>query len=413
MTAAAPLLSVADALAKVLASAPEPLASEIVALAAAPGRTLAEPLKAKRTQPPFAASAMDGYAVRAGDLAKVPATLRLVGTSAAGHGYRGRLDAGETVRIFTGAPLPDGADSVVIQEDVEAEGSVIAFREPASHGRHVRPAGLDFRADDLLLAAGTRLGPRQLALAAAANHAHVPVVKKPRVAILATGDELVSPGEQPGPDQIVASNSFAIAAFVAASGGEPVDLGIAQDTFAALEAGIERARAARADVLVTLGGASVGDHDLVHSALRREGMELGFWKIAMRPGKPMMHGRLGAMRILGLPGNPVSSIVCGVLFLLPLVRALLGDPAAAADPTEPALLGIDLPANDGRQDYVRSSLLRPTRDGLPVVTPLPTQDSSMLRLLSEAECLLIRPTRASAAAAGDPCRIIRFDRIGM
>jgi molybdopterin molybdotransferase len=413
MSAAAPLLSVAEALARVVASAPEPLGSEIVALAAAAGRTLAEPLQAKRTQPPFAASAMDGYAVRAGDLAKAPATLRLVGTSAAGHGFGGALGAGETVRIFTGAPLPEGADAVVVQENAVADGDVIAFGEAAARGRHIRPVGLDFRAGDLLLAAGTRLGPRQVALAAAANHARVAVVRKPRVAVLATGDELVVPGDLPGPDQIVASNSFAIAAFVAACGGEPVDLGIALDTFAALEAGVERARAAAADVLVTLGGASVGDHDLVHSALRREGMELGFWKIAMRPGKPMMHGRLGDMRILGLPGNPVSSIVCGVLFLRPLVRALLGDPAAAADPTEPALLGIDMPANDGREDYVRSALLRATPSGLPVATPLPTQDSSMLRLLSEADCLLIRPPRAPAAAAGEPCRIIRFERIGM
>jgi molybdopterin molybdotransferase len=407
-----PLLSVAGALARILASAPQPLAREEVPLEAALGRTLAEDLAAKRTQPPFAASAMDGYAVRADDLEKLPARLRVVGMSAAGHGFGGRIGPGEAVRIFTGAPLPEGADTVVLQEDADAEGEAVLVREGGPRGRHVRSAGLDFAEGDALLRQGTRLGARTLALAAAMGHARVPVVRKPRVAVLATGDELVRPAETPGPYQIVASNGFALAALVERSGGETIDLGIAGDSFDALEAGIAAARAAQAEVLLTLGGASVGDHDLVQSALKRQGMELGFWKIAMRPGKPLMHGRLGGMRILGLPGNPVSSIVCGLLFVRPLVRALLGDTSAGADPSEPALLGVDVKANDSRQDYVRARLeVRP--DGLPLVSPLPQQDSSMLRLLAEADCLLIREPHAPAAPAGSACRVIRFDRRGM
>jgi molybdopterin molybdotransferase len=394
-----PLLSVADALARILATAATPFEAERVSLADAPGRTLATGLAARRTQPPFAASAMDGYAVRAEDVAAVPATLRLVGTSAAGHGHGGRVGPGETVRIFTGAPVPDGSDAVVIQEDVETDGERVVVREAVQRGAFVRPAGLDFRAGETVLAAAT-------------NHAELPVVRRPRVAILATGDELVRPGESPGPDQIVASNGYAIAALVAAAGGIAVDLGIAADTFQALEAGVGAARAARADVLVTLGGASVGDHDLVQSALCREGMELGFWKIAMRPGKPMLHGRLHDMRILGLPGNPVSSIICGLLFLQPLVRALQGDPAAGSDASEPARLGVGVGANDTRQDYLRARL-SPDGDGLPLVVPVARQDSSMLRLLSEADCLLVRPPHAPAAPAGSPCRIIRFDRFDM
>ena len=407
-----PLLSVADALARILTTAPRPLETQRASLRAAVGRTLAEEVPALRTQPPFSASAMDGYAVRAADAGAIPARLRVVGMSSAGHGYRGAIGAGEAVRIFTGAPLPPGADAIVLQEDTRAEGDRVIVLEAATPGRHIRPAGLDFKAGEPLLRAGTRLGPREVALAAAMNHADLPVVRRPRVAILATGDELVMPGEAPGPDQIVASNGFGLAAMVEWSGGEAIDLGIALDTFAALEAGLAAARSAKADVLVTLGGASVGDHDLVQSALAREGMQLGFWKIAMRPGKPLMHGRLGDMRVLGLPGNPVSSIVCGLIFVRPLVRALLGDPSAGADPTEPARLGADVKANDSRQDYLRARL-DDGGEGLPIAVPQPRQDSSMLGVLAAADCLLLRPPHAPAAAAGDACRIIRFDRFGM
>jgi molybdopterin molybdotransferase len=251
------------------------------------------------------------------------------------------------------------------------------------------------------------MGPRSQALAAAMGHAEVPVRRRPRVAVLATGDELVRPGEAMRPDQIVASNVYAIAGMVTQAGGVPIDLGIATDDFAALEAAVAAAEEAGADVLVTLGGASVGDHDLVQSALTRRGMRLGFWRIAMRPGKPLIFGSLGRMAILGLPGNPVSSIVCAHLFLEPLLRALAGDPDARADRSGPAVLGGPLPANDMRQDYLRARL-SVDADGRTVATPFARQDSSMLRLLADAQALVVRPPHAPPAAAGDPCRILRF-----
>jgi molybdopterin molybdotransferase len=241
------------------------------------------------------------------------------------------------------------------------------------------------------------------------GHGRLAVRRRPRVAILATGDELVRPGEPAGPDQIVASNPFAIAALVADAGGEPLDLGTARDSFADLERSFANARDSGADLLVTLGGASVGEHDLVQSALAREGMELGFWRVALRPGKPLMHGRLGPMLLLGLPGNPVSSIVCGIVFMVPAIRAMLGDPGAGADPTEPAVLGADLPANDARQDYLRATL-RPGSDGPPVATAHVVQDSSMLSVLAASDALIVRPPHAAPARAGGPCRVVRLDR---
>ena len=408
MNAASPLLPVAEALLRVLASAPHPLAPETVPLAQARGRTLAHDLAALRTQPPFNASAMDGYALRAADLATLPATLQLIGASAAGHGFAGAVGPGEAVRIFTGAPVPEGADTVIIQENTTADNACVTILQAEPLGRNIRVAGLDFAQGDLLLSRGTLLGPCELALAAAMNHAELPVTRRPRIALLATGDELVKPGDALGPDQIVTSNTFAVGAYAQAAGAEVIDLGIAGDTFEAIEAGIRAARDAGADVLVTLGGASVGDHDLVQTALANEGMELGFWRIAMRPGKPLMHGRIGDMRILGLPGNPVSAIVCGVLFLIPLIRALAGDPQAGADQTEAAVLGCDLAANDSREDYLRATLH--TGSGLPVATPFGRQDSSMLRVLASSHCLVVRQPHAPAAKAGEPCRIIRLTR---
>ena len=307
--------------------------------------------------------------------------------------------------------MPAGADTVLIPEMARAEGTEVVARERPARGRNIREAGLDFTAGEVLLKAGTRLGAAEIALAAAMNHAEVPVARRPLVAIIATGDELVAPGQAVGPDQIVASNSFAVAAFVEAAGGLALDLGIVVDDLAKLEAAIEAAREAGADVLVTLGGASVGDHDLVKPALARQGMELGFWRIAMRPGKPLIHGRMTAgstaMSVLGLPGNPVSSIVCGVLFLQPLVRALCGDPRAAEDRSEPAVTGAALPANDRRQDYLRASL-HVGAGGRMVATPNALQDSSMLRVLAEAECLLIRGPNATADGPGAPCRVLRL-----
>jgi molybdopterin molybdotransferase len=402
------LLPVEEALRRVLASA-EPVEAEEVPTHRGFGRTLAADLVALRTQPPFAASAMDGYAVRAADSAAPPVALRLIGSSVAGRGFSGRVQAGEAVRIFTGAPLPEGADAIIIQENAEAAGETVTIRGTVAPGQFVRPSGLDFTAGTVLLAAGQRLDARRLALAAAGGHARLSVQRKPRVAILATGDELVRPGEATGPDQIVASNPLALAALVEQAGGEAIDLGIARDTLDDLERSVEAARASRADLLVTLGGASVGEHDLVQAALARQGLDLGFWRVALRPGKPLMHGRLGAMLLLGLPGNPVSAIVCGLLFVVPLVRALQGDPQAGADPSEAAVLDADLPANDGRQDYIRArSSASP--DGPPRATPFPKQDSSMLSLLAQAGALIVRPPYAATAKAGDACRIIRLDR---
>jgi molybdopterin molybdotransferase len=405
MSVPSPLLPVADALARIIETA-QPLASERVSLPDALGRTLSQDVTAKRTQPPFAASSMDGYAVRAADLAQVPVTLRVIGTSSAGHRFHGEVMSGDCVRIFTGAPLPDGADSIIIQENTTAQADRVEILQSEPKGSYVRPAGLDFQQGDVLLKKGTRLGPCELAIAAAMNHGSLAVTRKPRIAILATGDELVQPGQEPGPDQIVASNTFAVGAYARQAGADIIDLGIAGDTFADIERCIRAAHKAKADVLVTLGGASVGDHDLVQSALTREGMELGFWKIAMRPGKPLMHGQLGSMQILGLPGNPVSAIVCGVLFLVPLVRALSGDPHAGTDRSEAAILGGDLKENDSREDYLRAELS--SGSGLPIATPFSRQDSSMLRVLAQSHCLVIRPPRAPAAKAGEPCRIIRL-----
>jgi molybdopterin molybdotransferase len=407
----AEMISVAEALARVLASAPAPVGSERIAIEAAIGRTLAEDIHALRTQPPFANSAMDGYALRAADTAPAPARLRVIGESAAGRAFAGRVEAQQAVRIFTGAPMPDGADAVLIQENATREGEFVIAQTQENPHRNVRDAGIDFAEGELLLPAGRRLSPRDLALVAAANHAEVVVRRRPRVAILATGDELVRPGEALGPSQIVASNNYAIAAIAAAAGGEAVDLGIAADDKESLAGSFRRAQELEADVLVTLGGASVGDYDLVQSALVDAGLELGFWRIAMRPGKPLMQGRLGAMRVIGLPGNPVSSVVCAILFLAPLLRAFAGDPNAGADLSEPARFGARVAANDLRQDYLRATLAREPDGGL-IATPFASQDSSLVKLLAQAQCLVIRSPHAPAAGPGEACRVIRLEGLG-
>ena len=402
-----PLLPVSEALARILATAPSPLPAEHVPLHDGHRRTLAADLVAPRDQPPFPASAMDGYAVRAEDVAAVPARLRVIGVSAAGHAFDAPLAAGEAVRIFTGAPIPIGADAVVIQEDAQEESGVVTVREGASAGRFVRPSGLDFAKGEALMRAGHRLTARDLALAAAAGFATVPARRKPRIALLATGDELVRPGEALRAGQIVASNTYAVAAMARAAGGETIDLGIAKDDLALTRAAVAEARKQDVDILVTLGGASVGDHDLVQEALTGAGMELGFWRIAMRPGKPLMHGVLDGMRVLGFPGNPVSSMVCALIFLKPLIRALAGDSDAAADPTRPAILGADVAENDQRQDYLRATVSAGTLP--PVVTPCARQDSSMMAVFARAGALILRPAHAPAARIGDPCRAIFLD----
>jgi molybdopterin molybdotransferase len=402
-----PPLTVAQARARILASVSKDRPVEAVGLERATGRTLAVDLAAKRTQPPRAVSAMDGYAVRARDLAELPVKLKQIGESTAGHGFSGSIGPKETVRIFTGAPVPDGCDTILIQEDARVEAGFVEPLQSVASGRHIRAKGIDFAEGEVLLAAGTRFAASNIALAAAMNFAEVAVTRRPRVGILATGDELVHPGATIGVDQIVATNSFAIAALVEAAGGEAIDLGIARDELGALDERIAAAPRAAADVLVTLGGASVGDPDLVKPALARQGMELNFWKIAMRPGKPVIHGHLGPMIVLGLPGNPVAAFVAGIVFLVPLLRALCGDPDAGRDAAEPAILGKALRGNDSRQDYLRAAL-RASERGLPVATPFEIQDSSLLRFLAQAQCLVIREPHAEPAAAGDLCRIIRL-----
>jgi molybdopterin molybdotransferase len=399
-------LTVAQARARILTSVSKDRPVEAVALEHALGRTLAKDLAAKRTQPPNAVSAMDGYAVRAEDLAQLPVRLKQIGESTAGHGFSGSLGSKETVRIFTGAPVPEGCDTILIQENARVEAGFVEPLQSVASGRHIRAKGIDFAEGEVLLAAGTRLGASNIALAAAMNFAEVAVTRRPRVGILATGDELVHPGATIGTDQIIASNSYAIAALVEAAGGEALDLGIARDELDALDERIAAARAGT-DVLVTLGGASVGDYDLVKPALAKHGMELNFCKIAMRPGKPVLHGHLGPMIILGLPGNPVAAFVAGIVFLVPLLRALCGDPEAGRDQSESAILGKALRGNDSRQDYLRATL-RSNETGLPVAEPFEIQDSSLLRLLAQAQCLVIRESHAEPAAAGDLCRIIRL-----
>ncbi|HET7886214.1 MAG TPA: gephyrin-like molybdotransferase Glp [Bradyrhizobium sp.] len=399
------LMPVADALAAVLSGA-QALPEEMVTLDLAYKRILARDLAALRTQPPAPMSAMDGYAVRAADVSQAGVRLKVTGEIAAGRPFNGSVGPGEAVRIFTGGVIPQGADAVVIQEDTSIEGDGIRITEAAVLGRHIRRAGVDFREGDVLLKAGKELSDRDLSLAAAMNYPHVPVHRKPQVALLATGDELVMPGETPGPGQIVYSNGYALRALARAEGAEVVDLGIAADTLEATQNGIRRARDCGADILITTGGASVGDHDLVKAALDAERVAMAFWRIAMRPGKPLMHGRLGDMRVIGLPGNPVSSYVCAFLFLVPLIRKLCGR-LAVNHATESALLGHAVAANDQREDYLRARLA--TRDdGALIATPVSQQDSSLLGNLAAAQALLIRRPFAPAADAGAICEILKL-----
>lgn len=398
------LMPVAEALARVLADT-APLGVEDVALSDAAGRVLADDLTARRTQPPADVSAMDGYAVRAEDIAAVPATLTVIGEVAAGHPFDGRIGSGQAARIFTGGVMPDGADTVVIQEFTRRDGDRVTVEKTAVKTRNVRFAGIDFKQGDVLLAKGRALTDRDLMLAAAMNHPRLRVHRRPVVAVLGTGDELIMPGSEPGPGQIVYSNGFALAALARAAGAEVMELGVARDTVEDIARRIRTARDAKADVLLTSGGASVGDHDLVQKALKAEGLDLSFWRVALRPGRPMMHGRLDAMHVLGVPGNPVSSYVCAFLFLVPLLRLMSGCTEVETWP-EPAILGRDLPANDERADYLRVTLTMGP-DGQ-VATPVDNQDSSLMAPLARAGGLLIREPHAPAAKAGSRCRILKF-----
>ncbi len=397
------LLPVAEALGRILAGV-ESTAPETVPVHEAGGRVLAADLAAKLTQPPFAASAMDGYALRAADAASLPARLTVIGQSAAGEAFPRAVGRGEAVRIFTGAALPEGTDTVVIQENTERDGNDVIVREGVKNGANVRGRGIDFTEGRTLLAAGRRLDAAALMLAAAMGHGEVAVRKRPTVAILATGSELVPPGTPPGPDQIVSANPVGLAALVAEAGGTPRLLGIARDDEGEIAARITEAEGA--DVLVTIGGASVGDHDLVAPALKARGTAIDFWKVAMRPGKPLLFGRLGASRVLGLPGNPVSAMICGRVFLVPLIDALLGRSDRPAV-RETALLTHALERNGHRFHLMRATLSRDSSGALRV-TALPSQDSSLMSALAKADCLILRAADAAPLAAGAPVEIERL-----
>jgi molybdopterin molybdotransferase len=402
------LLSVEEALARVLDGI-APTASETLPIEDALGRTLAESLAPVLTQPPFAASAMDGYAVQAADVshAALPATLAIVGTASAGHPHSGPVNPGEAVRIFTGAPVPDGADAVVIQESTARDGGKVIMREAVAPGENVRAIASDFRAGgDPLLPGGCRLGPRELGLAAAMGHATVAARRRPLVAILSTGDELVPPGKRPGAGQIVASNHLCIGGLAEMAGAEVRQLGIARDTHEDLARRI--AEAEGADILVTIGGASVGDHDLVAPVLNARGAALAFWKINMRPGKPLMFGRLGRSCVLGLPGNPASALVGARLFLFPLVWALLGRPVTACVRPVTARLARALAANGVRQRYMTAVSAVDENGGLEV-SVLDRQHSSLIAPLAAADCLVVRPPHAGALPAGDLVPTLRLD----
>jgi molybdopterin molybdotransferase len=398
------LLAVADALAAVVAQA-LPLPSEQAPLADAVGRVLTADLAALRTQPPADVSAMDGYAVRAEDVV-APAVLRVIGEVAAGRLLERPIGPGEAARIFTGAVIPPGADTVVIQEVASRDGERVAITRAESKGSNIRRQGFDFKQGDVLLETGRRLNARDIALAGAMNHAKVPVHRRPRLAVFATGDELVEPGTPPAPGQIVHSNGIALAAMARGEGADATDFGIVPDRLDATIAAVRRARDAGVDVLVTSGGASVGDYDFVQQAFAAEGMALSFWKVALRPGRPLMHGKLGGMQVLGLPGNPVSAYVCAVLFLIPLLRRLAGRIDLSL-PLESARLGRALRANDERADYMRATLeCRP--DGTKTATPFSAQDSSLLVPLAHAHCLVVREPFAVAAEQGSPCVILNL-----
>ncbi len=394
------LLPVEEARSRILSNV-KPLAIESIELSQSLGRVLAKPLIARRDQPPFNASAMDGYAVRSEDVAT---ERKIVGISAAGHAFKGKLKPGETIRIFTGAPVPETSDAVIIQENTRAEGRIVTILSPVRSQQNIRPRGLDFRKGETLLPASICLNARDIGLAAAMNCSILSVRRKPLVAVIATGDELVLPGETPRADQVVSSNSNALLAMAESFGARVINCGIVKDNLKATERAI--LKMAKADVVVTTGGASVGDHDFIQQALRNTGVRIDFWKIAMRPGKPFMYGRKGKQHVLGLPGNPVSALVCARLFLKPLLDCLQGLPAE--ETLTLARLGAAMNANDSREDYIRARL-EIAADGSRTATPFNKQDSSMQRTFRDAHCLIVRAPSAPAANPGDLVPILNLD----
>jgi molybdopterin molybdotransferase len=401
------LLPVEEARARILASL-TPTAAETIALPEAAARVLARPVLARLTQPPAAVSAMDGYALRAAD-GVLGARLAVIGAAPAGHPFVGSVGSGQAVRIFTGGFVPEGADSILLQEDAEAADGAVMVKESVIAGRWVRKRGLDFAEGEALLAQGRRLTARDIGLAAASNNPWLAVHRRPRIGILATGDEIALPGDPIPPGGIVSSNAHALAALIRAGGGEPIVLPIAPDDASAIA---DIAAAAQAyDMLVTTGGASVGDHDLIQQALGGEGFELGFWKIAMRPGKPLIWGRLGRVPVLGLPGNPVSALVCAIIFLLPALSRLSGLPGAPT-PSRRVICATALAENDRRADFLRASLDTDS-EGHITVRPFPVQDSSMLATLARADALVLRAPFAPALPAGAEVEAIMLSELGV
>ena len=401
------MISVEEARERIL-GAVRPTPAEVVALADAWNRVTAAAVTARLTQPPSDVSAMDGYALRATD-GVLEAAVRVIGAAPAGHPFDGKVGTGETVRLFTGSVVPDGADAILLQEDATRDGDRVRVNEAVTAGRHIRRKGQDFAAGDVVIASARRLTARDVGLAAAANYPWLSVHRRPRVAILATGDEIAMPGEPIPPGGIVSSNSHALGALVRAAGGEPVILPVAGDERSAIEAVADSIGGV--DLLVTTGGASVGDLDLVMAALQARGMTLDFWQIAMRPGKPLLFGQLGATPVVGLPGNPVSAIVCAILFVLPALARLSGLPPAPP-PVSQAILGAAVKQNDRRADHLRATV-RLDSAGRAVVTPFPVQDSAMLRRLAQADALILRAPHAPALPEGAEVGIIRLDSLGL
>ena len=401
------MIPVEDARTRILAAL-HPTPAEIVPLANAWGRVTAVPAAARLTQPPQDVSAMDGYALRAADGTQ-GARLAVVGSAPAGHPWSGRLEAGQALRLFTGSIVPAGADAILLQEDATAHDDVVVVNETVQPGRHIRRAGQDFALGDMLIAAGKRLNARDIGLLAAGNHPWVAVHRRPRIAILATGDEIALPGEPIPPGGIVSSKSHALAALVHAAGGETMVLPVAPDSAAAI--GTVADAVLGMDMLVSTGGASVGDHDLVRAALTARGLQTDFWQIAMRPGKPLMFGQLGRVAMLGLPGNPVSSLVCAILFLVPALARLSGLPAAPP-PVTRARLAAGLPANDHRADHLRATLSVDDQ-GAMLVEAFARQDSAMLRTMAQADALILRPPHAPALPAGADVPVILLNSLGL
>ena len=382
------------------------LPAEDIGLGEARGRVLARNIVARRTQPPVDFSAMDGYAVRAEDCTNIPRKLHCIGEAPAGSRFDGTIGINQTVRIFTGGPIPSGADAVVLQENAVAEEEFITINAKPNLGQYIRKAGLDFESGKDVILAGRPLSVRDIGLAASMNHPWISVRRRPQISILATGDEIVRPGEPLGESQIVSSNSISLKAFVETCGAIGINLGIANDDTTSLEAML--AGALGSDLLITTGGISVGDYDLVRQTLLSSGLEVDFWKVAMRPGKPVMFGTLGAVPVLGLPGNPVSAMVCSLIFVRPIIQKLLGIEGQLED-DDLAILSTPLPANDLRQDYLRAKL-NLTSHGVLTVTPFQKQDSSMVSLLASSDCLIVREPHAPAALVGDKVAILKFPK---